>query len=68
MKLLSQLFNAAAGYLKGLGMPITQLYRTESVQKWMAAGLNKFAESGKQVTDVDHKEPERFVQQVVGKI
>lgn len=60
--------NAAVGYLKGRGGAITQLHLDDAVQKGMDAGLNKFAESGKQVTNAERKELERFLRQVVEKI
>ena len=57
--------NAAVGYLKGLPGAITSLNRAEAVQKGVDAGVTKAAEIGQQV---DRKELEAFVQQVVAKI
>lgn len=58
--------NAAVGYLKGfLPGAITLLNRAEAVQKGEGEGLRKAAETGQQV---DRKELETFVQQVVAKI
>ena len=57
--------NAAVGYLKGLPGAITSLNRTEAVQKGVEAGATKAVETGEQV---DRKELETFVQQVVAKI
>jgi hypothetical protein len=57
--------NAAVGYLKGFPGAITALNRAEAVQKGMDAGVKKAAETGQQV---DRKELEAFVQQVVAKI
>ncbi|TKB93940.1 MAG: hypothetical protein E8D41_05140 [Nitrospira sp.] len=57
--------NAAVGYLKGLPGAITSLNRAEAVQKGIEAGAAKAAESNQQV---DRKELENFVQQVVAKV
>ena len=57
--------NAAVGYLKGLPGSITSLNRAEAVQKGIDAGAAKAAESNQQV---DRKELENFVQQVVAKV
>lgn len=57
--------NAAVEYLKGLPGAITALNRAEAVQKGIDTGVTKAAESGQQV---DRKELEAFVQQVVAKI
>jgi hypothetical protein len=57
--------NAAVGYLKGLPGAITSLNRAEAVQKGIDAGAAKAAESNQQV---DRKELENFVQQVVAKV
>jgi hypothetical protein len=57
--------NAAVGYLKGLPGAITSLNRIEAVQQGVGAGVQKAAETGQQV---DRKELEHFVQQVVAKI
>ena len=57
--------NAAVGYLRGLPGAITSLNRTEAVQKGMDAGIATASETGQQV---DRKELEAFVRQVVAKI
>jgi hypothetical protein len=57
--------NAAVGYLKGLPGAITSLNRAEAVQKGIDAGAAKAAERNQQV---DRKELENFVQQVVAKV
>jgi hypothetical protein len=57
--------NAAVGYLKGLPGAITALNRAEAVQKGVDAGITKGAETNQQV---DRKELETFVRQVVEKI
>ena len=57
--------NAAVAYLKGLPGAITSLNRTEAVQKGMDAGIATASETGQQV---DRKELEAFVRQVVAKI
>lgn len=60
--------NATVGYLTGLpgGLgAITSLNRAEAVQKGVDAGVKKAAETSQQV---DRKELETFVQQVVAKI
>jgi hypothetical protein len=57
--------NATVGYLKGLPGAITALNRAEAVQQGVGAGVKKAAETGQQV---DRKELEAFVQQVVAKI
>ena len=57
--------NAAVGYLKGLPGATTSLNRAEAVQKGVGAGITKAAETGE---EVDRKELETFVQQVVSKI
>ncbi len=57
--------NAAVGYLSGPVGPITSLLRSEAVQKGIAAGMAKAAETGQQV---DRDELAHFVQKVVEKI
>lgn len=57
--------NAAVGYLKGLPGVITLMSRAEAVRKGIDAGITKASETGQQI---DQKELELFVQQVVAKI
>lgn len=57
--------NAAVGYLKGLSGGITLMNRIEAIQIGTGAGIAKSAEAGQQV---DRKELETFLQQVVAEI
>ncbi len=57
--------NAAMGYLKGLPGVITLMNRAEAVRKGIDAGITKASETAQQI---DRKELEIFVQQVVAKI